>query len=442
MNTASLPAIRGFGPILRNRPFLALWLGQLFSQVADKIYFILMVDIVTALTGNNGSWTSLCLVAYTIPSVLFGAFAGALVDRWDKVRTQIVTNILRGLLIALVPLCNHSAVVAIILLSFLISTCSQPYSPAETATIPLVVPQKDLMAANSLFTTTVVGSIILGFTIGEPFIAIAGGATSGIWSAWSISGLYLISTIALLTVRIPPQPLHRHPLREIFDEFIANWGYIRTQRPVWSAIVRLVILFAMFAALSTVAILFAKQDLATNFSWLLATAGVGMAIGAGVIGRWGHRWNRRRMVNGGFAGAGIALLAMALLGSTVYWEIMRWFSDTYHLASLSGGTSHGWITVSAYLLTGTVGFAAAWVAIPNQTLLQEIVPADQRGKVFGTQNMATNIATALPMGGIGVMADWWGVRTLIALLGVVMLVAASGSHPWRWLARNREGKAL
>ena len=125
MNTTSLPAIRGFGAVLSNRSFMALWIAQVLSQVADKIYFILMVDIVTARTGNTGTWTSAALVAYTVPSVLFGAFAGALVDRWDKVRTQIVTNLARGLLIALVPVLAPESVWPIIVLSFLITTFSQ-----------------------------------------------------------------------------------------------------------------------------------------------------------------------------------------------------------------------------------------------------------------------------------------------------------------------------
>ena len=288
------------------------------------------------------------------------------------------------------------------------------------------------MAANSLFATTVVGSIIVGFTLGEPFIGMAGGH-SGAWSAWSIALVYGVSTCALLFVHPPPQPRREHPITEIFEEFTTAWQYIRGQRQVWSAITRLVVLFAMFAALSTGAILFAKQDLGTNFSWLLATAGIGMGFGAGVIGRWGHDWNRRHMVNGGFLGAGFALTLLAAIGSQPYLAAIRWLVASAHLTSLSFLQDRVVVTWIAYALTGIVGFASAWVAIPNQTLLQEIVPEDRRGKVFGVQNMATNIATTLPMGGVGIMADWWGVRTLIGLLGVVMLVSALGSKAWRWL---------
>lgn len=429
---AGLPRLRGFSDVLRNRAFVALWCAQVFSQVADKIYFILMVDLVTALTNNDGTWTSAALVAYTVPSVLFGAAAGALVDRWDKVRTQGVTNLLRGGLIAAVPLVGRHHVWPIVVLSFFISTFSQPYTPAESATIPLVVGADDLLAANSLFATTVVGSIVVGFTLGEPLINLMGGASAA-WAAWTIAAMYGISTLGLLLVRTPPQPRRDHPLREIYAEYLSSIDYIRAHKPVWSAIAKLVVLFAMFAALSTVAILFAKQALKTNFSWLLATAGLGMAGGAGIIGRWGQRWNRDRMVRGGFVGSGVALVILAIFGSVPYAKGVQWVSAHSWFPGLAWANDPALVTALAYLLTGIVGFAAAWVAIPNQTLLQEVVPEDRRGKVFGTQSMATNIATTLPMGGAGVLADVVGVRTLIFLLGALMLLASFGSRAWRWV---------
>ncbi|MBU6429185.1 MAG: MFS transporter, partial [Cyanobacteria bacterium REEB65] len=365
--------VRGYSHLLKNHAFLSLWIAQVLSQVADKIYFILMVDLVTALTHNNGSWTSAALVAYTVPSVLFGAIAGALVDRWNKVRAQWVTNLMRGGLIAIVPWVAQHHAWPVVVVSFLISTFSQPYTPAEAATIPLVVHGDDLLAANSLFATTVVGSIILGFTLGEPAIELAGGAQVGA-SAWFIAAMYGISTLALLFVRTPPQPRRDHPIGEIYAEYAQSIAYIRANREVWGAIVRLVVLFAMFAALSTVAILFAKQALQTNFSWLLATAGCGMAVGAGVIGRWGQRWERNTMVNGGFLGAGIALVILALFGSEPYSRGVQWILTKAHLPVLAWANNPALITGLAYVLTGMVGFSAAWVAIPNQTLLQEVVP--------------------------------------------------------------------
>ena len=129
----------------------------------------------------------------------------------------------------------------------------------------------------------------------------------------------------------------------------------------------------------------------------------------------------------------IALLLLAGIGSAPYKEAMGWLETGGDLAFLRFVTDPAVLTGVSYALTGIVGFAAAWVAIPNQTLLQEIVPEDRRGKVFGVQNMATNIATTLPMGGMGIMTDWWGVRNLIGLLGVIMLIAALGSRAWRWV---------
>ncbi|HEY9766347.1 MAG TPA: MFS transporter, partial [Chroococcales cyanobacterium] len=163
-------SIGGFGPVLGNSSFRALWFSQIFSQVADKIFFIILVKLVIGITPSNSAM-SFALVAYTVPTVLFGAIAGALVDRLDKKRTMIVTNLLRGAAILLTTwTSNHYFV--LVGVAFLVSTFSQPFTPAESSVIPLLVERESLLAANSLFATTIMASIIVGFTLGEPLIAL------------------------------------------------------------------------------------------------------------------------------------------------------------------------------------------------------------------------------------------------------------------------------
>ena len=78
----------GFLPILKNRNFLALWSGQVFSQLADKVYLVLTIALVAsrfqAADQTISRWVSAIMIAFTIPAVLFGAAAGVYVDRWPK----------------------------------------------------------------------------------------------------------------------------------------------------------------------------------------------------------------------------------------------------------------------------------------------------------------------------------------------------------------------
>jgi hypothetical protein len=79
---------KGFVPVLKNSNFLSLWGGQVFSQLADKVYLVLMIALIANRfhTGEQtiSSWVSAIMIAFTIPAVLLGSLAGAFVDRWQK----------------------------------------------------------------------------------------------------------------------------------------------------------------------------------------------------------------------------------------------------------------------------------------------------------------------------------------------------------------------
>ena len=97
----------GFLPVLKNRNFLTLWSGQVFSQLADKVYLVLMIAIISsrfqASDQSISGWVSAIMMAFTIPAVLFGSVAGVFVDRWSKKTVLVSTNILRGILVLSIP---------------------------------------------------------------------------------------------------------------------------------------------------------------------------------------------------------------------------------------------------------------------------------------------------------------------------------------------------
>jgi MFS family permease len=103
------PSTLGFGPVLKNPNFLALWSGQVFSQLADKVYLVLMIALIaTRFQDTNqtiSGWVSVLMIAFTVPAILFGSVAGVFVDRWSKKAVLVSTNLLRGILVLAVPLC-------------------------------------------------------------------------------------------------------------------------------------------------------------------------------------------------------------------------------------------------------------------------------------------------------------------------------------------------
>jgi len=98
---------QGFGPVLRNPKFLALWIGEIFSQMADKFYLVLMIALITSHYQGEGQsisgWVSSIMIANTIPAVLFGSLAGVFVDRWTKKEVLVISNFIRGGLVFSLP---------------------------------------------------------------------------------------------------------------------------------------------------------------------------------------------------------------------------------------------------------------------------------------------------------------------------------------------------
>ena len=173
----------GFLPVLKNPNFLALWCGQVFSQLADKIYLVLAIALIANRFQSAGQsisgWVSALMIIFTIPAVLFGFAAGVFVDRWSKKSVLVITNLLRGGFVFVLPGLlwissdwqpMYSIPVGFFLLlgvTFLVSTLTQFFAPAEQAAIPLLVEKRHLLSANSLYTTTMMAAVIIGFALGE-----------------------------------------------------------------------------------------------------------------------------------------------------------------------------------------------------------------------------------------------------------------------------------
>jgi MFS family permease len=412
---------RGLLAVLKNRNFLTLWSGQVFSQLADKVYLVLMIAIIESqfqsANQSISGWVSAITIASTIPAVLFGSIAGVYVDRWHKKEVLVITNLLRGVLVLLVPLLlwltkgqvfvNLPLGFEILLvITFAAFTLTQFFAPAETATISRIVDKEDLLAANSLYTTTMMGSLIVGFALGEPILALADnlGASVGlgvnigkellVGSSYVLAGLLLVTMRTGETKQIPvgEEP---HILADLKDGI----RYFNTHKKIKGALIQLVIFFSVFASMTVVCVRIAEllpEIKASQFGILLAAAGVGMGLGAVLLGAIGQKFSPTQLSLYGSIG-----VAATLVGISFYQSL--------------------WLSLVCLVL---MGFFGASVVIPMQTIIQSETPEEMRGKIFGLQNNAVNIATSLPLALTGIAETAVGVPTV--LLGLAAIAAIGG----------------
>lgn len=390
----------GFGDVLRNRDFLFLWSGQIFSQLADKIYLVWMIALIAlhfkAANGTSSvSLASWVMIASSIPAILFGSAAGVFVDFWPKKTVLVISNLLRGLFVLALPLLPQQYVV-LLAITFVVSTLTQFFAPAETSAIPLIIERRGLLSANSLFTTTMMGAAVIGFGIGEPVLNLVGGADDG---HFIVGGAYLIAGLLCAFVKVPEdtKALERRDF-SLFKDLKEGWLYLRGNAAIGEALIQLIVLYSAIAALSILAIGVAgvvglKEQ---QFGFLIAAASVGLVIGAGSVGQYGNRLPRPLLALGGSLVMGVMLIALA-------WVHTLW---------------------PALILTLLLGIGGACVGVPMQTVIQEETPEPMRGKVFGLQNNLVNIALSLPLALAGGAVTSFGLQPVLIGLGLSVILAS------------------
>ncbi|MCB9422581.1 MAG: MFS transporter [Ardenticatenaceae bacterium] len=158
--------------LLKIRNFRLLWGGQIISNFGDAVTQLTLVLYINRLTGGDTQSIAWLLIALALPMATLGLVAGVFVDRWNRQRTMIISDLLRGILtLGFVAAAVWEQLWLIYVLAFLHATISSFFSPARGAVIPLVVPKEGLLAANSLSQTTLVfirvlGTAVAGFLVG------------------------------------------------------------------------------------------------------------------------------------------------------------------------------------------------------------------------------------------------------------------------------------
>jgi MFS family permease len=426
-------ATQGFLPVLKNRAFLTLWSGQVFSQLADKVYLVLMIALIASRFQQDdqpiSGWVSSTMIASTIPAILFGSVAGVYVDRWSKKTVLVLTNLLRGVLVFALPVLlwtvkdwaawGTTPVGFVLLLgvTFLVSTLTQFFAPAEQSVMPLLVEKKNLLSANSLYTTTMMASVIVGFAVGEPLLALADHVFSGLGitdlgKELVVGGGYTIAGLILMLLKTGEEPTdHTIERPHVFSDIKEGLKYLGKQAHVRAALIQLVILFSVFAALSVLAVRLAEvmpEIKSSQFGFLLAAGGIGMALGAGLLGNFGQKLSHSRLGLYGSIGVASALVGLAF----VY--------------------THFW---ASFACLAIVGLFAAAIGIPMQTTIQQETPEDMRGKVFGLQNNAVNIALSLPLVLAGIGESALGLKAVFLILAAVVI----GGGVLTWAIVRDEG---
>src|SRR5512140_203237 len=148
--------------VFRNRNFSLMWSGQLVSTMGSALTSLAASIYVYRIT-NSALSVGLMLMATAAPSLLVGLFAGVFVDRYDRRKIMMIADLVRGVLVFLIPFLVPHGIAWLYVIVILTSAIGQFFEPAYESVLPEVASEEELAAANSLIAISSFGSTAIGF---------------------------------------------------------------------------------------------------------------------------------------------------------------------------------------------------------------------------------------------------------------------------------------
>jgi MFS family permease len=421
------------GPIavFRNASFLRLWLSQAATQVGGNMVLYGLTVIVVNSTQSNTA-VSLLILSFLVPAVLFSAVAGVYVDRIDRRLILVATNVLRGVMFVALYLAGTNLAL-ILMLNVSVSTVTVFFAPAEAAMIPVLLPRHQLLAANGIFTLTLNAAFALGFALLGPLVVNVASPEAVILV---VAALYFLAAGFCFTLPASPAPgdLSREgrlavgeaerAVESTFSQLREGLSFISSNRAIGWSLLYLGIAASLVGVLGVLGPDFAQSALgldAKDFAVVVLPLGFGIVTGILLLNAYGRYVSRRRVIEGGLIALGILLAALSVAGP---------ISRLLQRADAPGGLDLTSVT-SLLAIVVVIGFFAGiaygLVAIPSQTQLQEDLPADVRGRVFGVLNMLVSVASFLPIIVVGPISDLVGTASVIFAVAIGVLFAGLAS---------------
>jgi putative nucleotidyltransferase with HDIG domain len=383
-----------FRDVLAIRPFRLLWVGQAVSYFGDMMNLTGLAIMLYFLT-HSPSIVALGLITKAAPTALLGLVAGPVVDRFNRQRLMVTADLIRGLLTVTIPFLAVRWLPGVFVAVFLIATASAFFNPAKQAIVPNLVPERHLVRANSLISSSEKTMELLGFSLAGVIAATIS------WLPLFLidSATYLVSAATLLGV---PDRLRAHQTGslQLARDIREGSRFIFTNR-----ILRSTMALTLFAAILggvtfPLLVVFAIDTLGGGpfgYGILEAAIGAGAVVGALSASAAMARWPAGILILAGVAGTG-------------------------GMAALTGFSRSLWIAAVFLLLSGLAN-TVYYVSLVSVT--QRQAPDRIRGRVMSTRFLVVQVGLLAGMAVSGPLTTRLGAPIVFVLVGVLLLLAAA-----------------
>jgi len=407
----NLSSFGGIGRALANRNYRVYSYGSAASLIGTWMQRAAVGWLAWELT-HDPKWVGIAVSADLLPTILSSPIAGVLADRFHPMRMLKALQLMAGLQAAALAALTFSGLITIewlVALTAVLGVVMGFNHPVRQTTIYLLVRRGDLSAAVAMTsvifnTSRVIGPAIAGFVI----------HFGGAGFAFGLNALtFMMMLAALSAVHLPPLPPRARPTMSVLGDIMAGYRYAFVHAGIGPTL--LISLSAALLVRPAVEMLpaFVGQIFeggADSLGLILAANGVGAML-AGIWLAW--RGSAEGLVP--VAIWSTVLAAVALVGLAT--------SDTFWL-----GTAFVFVLGIAMSLRGTA----------TQTLIQNAVDPEMRGRVLSLNSLIFNAGPAVGAFTLGLIASWAGLQPPLYAAAALSL----GVWLWAWLRRARLAEAL
>lgn len=386
------PFAAGYRSLGRNRGFRRLWMAQTVSRAGDSIHYVALVVLVFDLTGS-GFAVSGAVIFEALPVVLFGALAGAVVDRYPRRTVMICADLARAALALLMA--RATSAPEIYALAFGLSLAGLVSGPSVQALVPSLVDEKVLGRANALLWSGVQSFHVLGSAIGGAVVAAAGARGAFVVNAVT----FVLSAALIAGLHEPPgTSSEASARRRLWSD---AWQGIRYA--AGEPFLRRLLLVQFLAVLSVggtgaLLVVLARDQLGVeggDFGLLVAAIGAGAFLGPILLG---HLFDRRQ--------------------STLFVFVPYCFRGAIDAALAF--TRGLWLPAG---LLFAYGVNTSTGGVAYNTILQRHVPDAYRGRAFASLGVAWQIGRLVSIAAAGVIADVTSVQFVYVGAGALLVLA-------------------
>jgi MFS family permease len=396
----------------RNHNYRNLWFARVVSNLGDWFNLLASASLIARLTDSGAAISLLFLVRF-LPLFFMSPFAGVIADHFDRRKVLIATNLLRAATVAALVLVDRpDRIWLLYVLTALQFVFSAIFTPAETALIPSVVEEDDLITANALDSLTWSTMLAFGAMLGGLAAAFFGVIVAFLLDAIS----FLISAWFVSRVHVAEKAGIGGTAAEAHDIKSGMFAFVEGMRYLWGEPVILGIALAkaggslVWGGINVVEVPLAERVFpfmgngSLTLGILYACTGIGTGIGPLLMRRWlgDSKPAQMRAIQIGFGALALGILGLALAPS------LPW--------------------VLAATVVRAVGSGGVWVF--STVLLQQLLPDHVRGRVFAFEFAALTFTQAIGTLWAGYATDQLGV----SLQQVCLMAGIAGIATWAlWL---------